>query len=179
MPDDDDETLDLDPAHATSHKKSEEFAAAILSLPGEPAQVARVRELARIEPWSVSEALLSSARACARRDPGRATTLAGYAVLAAEEISPALHPESLRDALLASAFCYLAKACRLAGRLAQAEEALRSANFYLVTSASDLLLNVRVLHLSFLADLRANQGLPEEAEDLRHQAGLLEENLPT
>jgi hypothetical protein len=176
MPDDDD-TQDLDPSHAAWHHRSVDFAAQILALPGETAQVTRVRELARIEPWSVAHALLSVGLAYARSDTRRATTFAHYAVLAAEQMDPELQPADLRAPLLAAAFCYLGKAFRVARRYGEAEGAFDQANSYLITWASDAL-DVRVLHLSLLADLREDQGRSEEAEELRRQADLLEENAP-
>jgi tetratricopeptide (TPR) repeat protein len=173
----DDDTQDLDSGHAVWHRRSLEFAEEILALPDERAQAARVRELAFIEPWSVTKALLSLALSYTRSDTHRATTLAAYAVLAAEQMDQELHPADLRAALLASAYCYLGKAFRVAGRSEGAEAAFRHANSYLTTSASDAF-DVRVLHLSLLADLRDDQGRLEEAQELRRLADLLEENPP-
>ncbi len=173
----DDKTQDLDSGHAVWHRRSVEFAEEILALPGERAQADRVRELAFIEPWSVTKTLLSLALSYTRTDTHRATTLAAYAVFAAEQMDSTLHPADLRAALLASAYCYLGKAFRVAGRYESAEAAFCHANSYLTTSASEAL-DVRVLHLSLLADLRDDQGRLEEARELRRLADLLEENPP-
>src|SRR5437764_11515078 len=127
---DDDSTADLDPNAALWRRLAEAFVSEILSLPGEDAQVQRVQELARVEPWSVAQALLFQARACARSDSAKATTLARFAVLAAQEADPAVHPLRLRAGLLAAAFSRLGEAFRLARRHDEAEKAfLRTASY--------------------------------------------------
>jgi hypothetical protein len=149
----------------------------ILSLPGEDAQVQRVQEIARVEPWSVTQALLLQARACARSDSSKATTLARFAVLAAQEADPVLHPLRLRAGLLATAYSRLGEAFRLARRHDKAEKAfLRTASYLATISPDDL--EARALYLSLLADLRADQGHHAEANHLRCQADILLEALP-
>jgi tetratricopeptide (TPR) repeat protein len=172
----DDETADLDPGRAEWRRLAAEFVDRLMASPDEETLLWRLRAVAREEPCNVSRALLAEARSCARTDPHRAVTLARYGVLAAEEIDPALHSSSRTSALLASAFCRLAQAYRLAGRLEDAETAFRRASSYLPTLSLDAF-DVSSLYLSLLAELRDDQGRSEEAEELRRQADVLVENL--
>jgi tetratricopeptide (TPR) repeat protein len=151
------------------------FVDEILLLEDEEARDQRVRELARAEPWSVSLALLDSARSSASSDPTRAITLARLAVLAAEEMDPGAHTPTERGGLLALAFCRLADAQRLAGRYPQAEKSFARASSYLSSIARDDL-PTRRLYLELLAELRFAQGREVDAHDLLTQAGVLKEN---
>jgi hypothetical protein len=139
--------------------------------PDEETLVSRLRAVAQKEPFHVARALLAEARA-SRSETKRAATLAGYAILAAEQSDPALEPASRRASLLALASCHLAQAYRLDERLGEAEDAFGQAARYLVTLSLDDL-EVRVVYLTLLADLREDQGRSEEAEDLRLQAEVL------
>jgi hypothetical protein len=175
---DDDDTAELGPGRAEESRIAAEFVRDLLSSPDEETLLSRLREIARVGTWEAAQAFLVEARSYARLDPQRASTLARYAILAAEEIAPALHPATLRASLLASAYCRLAEIHRLAGCLEEAESAFRSSASYLaVAGIAGEDLEVRVLYLSLLARLRADQGSLEEAEDLRLQADVLREHL--
>jgi hypothetical protein len=88
---DEDDTANLDPALAEWHRMACALADDLMGLASEDARAQRVRELARAEPASsVARALLDVSGSCARSDSARATTLARLAVLAAEEMDPAL-----------------------------------------------------------------------------------------
>lgn len=172
----DDDTADLNPSRAEWRRLATEFVDQLLLAPDEETLVSRLREVAQKESFHVARALLAEARSCARSDPLRAATLAEYAILAAEQSDPSPDSTARRASLLALAFCHLAQAFRLVERLDDAEKAFRRAACYLSTVAlADL--DVRVVYLSLLADLREDQGRPEEAEDLRLQADVLEESL--
>jgi hypothetical protein len=170
---------DLDPALAQWRRLSAELAEELLSLPDEHARVLRVRELALAdEPLSVARALLGEARASARSDSVRMATLARYAVLALEEIDPALHPPALRAGLLASAWCSIGNASRLARCYGAAETAFARAASHLATIIPGDL-EARALYLSLLSKLRRDQRRLAEAEELLHQADILREAVPS
>jgi hypothetical protein len=104
-----------------------ELAETVLQLPeGEPREK-KVREMARVEPWSVASALLGGARQRLTGEPAQASSLAELAVAAAEEMDTAPHPPLLKAGLLINAYLLLATSRHRAGQIEAAEEALERA----------------------------------------------------
>jgi hypothetical protein len=103
-----------------------ELAETVLQLPARPREK-KVRELARVEPWSVASALVGGARQRLTGEPAQASSLAELAVAAAEEMDTASHPPLLKAGLLINAYLLLAASRHRAGQIEAAEEALEKA----------------------------------------------------
>jgi hypothetical protein len=140
------------------------LAETVLQLPDRRAEE-RVRELARVEPWSVALALLGGV--CQRLtggEPAPACALAELAVAAAEEMAEPAHPASLKAALLVHTYLLLADSRHRAGQTEEAGEALERAELHLAEASPGaprsrllrLLPHFRRMQLSFD---RANQSL--------------------
>jgi hypothetical protein len=85
----------------------------------------QTQELARVDPWAVTESLLDAANLLLETDPNRAGELAELAAVAAEEMNPEGHPGASRMRLLAQARFLLGESLN---RLQEvAEEALGQA----------------------------------------------------
>jgi hypothetical protein len=134
-----------------------EFSETVLRLPDGESREKRVRELARVEPWSVASALLGGASQMLTGEPVQASSLAELAVAAAEEMDPASHPPLLRAGLLVNAYLLLADSRHRAGQIEGAEEALERAETYLTETFPGgprsrflrLLRHIRRVQLSF------------------------------
>jgi len=139
-------------------------------LPDNRARRARVRELARVEPWAVAVSLLWVASRLLRDEPERAAEFAQLAITAAEQIRPEKHPEALKAGLLVQAHALRGEILRRAGRNTEAKRAFSRAQSSLSTATDP---QSRSLYCQLLSRLRRMEGHAEEAEALLDRAAHL------
>jgi tetratricopeptide (TPR) repeat protein len=155
------------PALAEWRRQAAAFVCEVLRLQNQEAQARSVQELARIDAWPVTLALLEAARSYASVNPDLASTVARLAVLAAEKIGPETRP-AFRTRVLAGACCHLADALRLCKRLPDADRVFARAYNLLARIPDDL--EARAAYLSLLARLCRDQGHRGASRRLLDQA---------
>src|SRR5438105_227232 len=122
---------------AEQKTRSTALAEELLKIPADEARRQRARELAQVEPGSVTVSLLATANRLVRSDPNRPAQLAELAIVAAEAMSPKDHPPSFRAGLLAQAYFLHGESLYRSGRQEQAEEVLDQAEKQLAEATEE------------------------------------------
>ena len=126
-----------------------------------------VREDRRLQTWGVCERLLRRSEEVAATDPDEAGRLAAMALMLAERLE-GRHPAPVVQDLRARAWSGVGEARLKAGKLREAEEAVRAGASCLAHGTGDLLIEARLLE--FEAGVRLEQGRRSEAAALLQQA---------
>jgi hypothetical protein len=134
-----------------------------------------VLELALLDAWSVTLALLEAARLQVDLHPHLAASLCRLAILAAENLGSETGRAS-RPRVLVCAWCHLGDALRRCGRLPEADRSFARAYTFLATISGDR--EALVIYLSLLARLRRDQGRLGASRHLLDQACALGETEP-
>jgi hypothetical protein len=124
-------------------------------------QVERLAAEPRFWTWGLAELLLDRSQHDEACGSAEAIRLAGLGLAVAERLPGERHPEGVVQDLKARAWALIGDARRLAGQLAEAEDALRLAAACLARGSGDLTLDARLLELE--AALRQDRGRPGEA----------------